>query len=397
MREPVHPQRLRLRPTAAGRILLPVAAAAAGGGWLLGGTTGLFAAALFALLLLAALLAYAHTRGLVLALPRSRASTVGTPFRVELDVANRSRLLAVRDVVLHQGERSGVDAPPSGSFTHLGPRERRAVPLALRLTERGREHEVQLVARSSFPLGLFRCEATYAVPADLLGLPRVGVLLRRDLLDDERGERNPGRRPARLGEEELHGVRDWREGESLRRVHWRLSARRDRLIAREFRRSAVPAVRVLLTTTILEQGPWLRRDPSFERAVALAATLVAHFLRRGRTLRLGLTGERTQWSSHRGRGGLARALVRLAEVQQRPGDPWTALAGALAERDVLGGAGTTLAVLAGRGLEAHTRPGARVLDVDDSGIDAVFRRDAHALRFGVAHVARTDPVEAAAR
>lgn len=375
-------ERVSVAWTRAGRVLTPFAGAALVAGWLFGGTSGLLGAALGALLLGAPVLARLHANGLAVACVRAEAHTVGDFFVTTVAVENRSLFLTARELVLGVGERASVEQRANGFLAALGPGARVETALAVRLVDRGPVSEVTLVLSSAFPFGLFRCRTQHRVSCDLLGLPRVGRVRGLEALDAPRTELADGRRRARFGEEEFYGVRDWREGESLRRVHWKLSAQRDRLIARDVLPLALPEVRVLLIASTAPTGPWSRRDPSFERAVGLAATLVDHALRSGRTVRLRTTLDPPgTWLPLRGRAGLHRALVHLARVEAEEHEPWEELASALASPST-GRRRTaqTFAVLAGgasdsrRGRTSRRARDSVVLDVDDPGIDLVFQR-----------------------
>ena len=117
---------------------------------------------------------------------------------------------------------------------------------------------------------------------------------------------------------------------------------------------------------------------AFEESLSLTATLAEHFLRRGRTVRLTLAGAGSQTLGPlRGRSGLVRGLVALAEVRSAPGNPQELLrefaASGLHENEVL------LGVLTGgrrpvSGQAAETAPFALLLDVDDPSTSALFRR-----------------------
>ena len=71
---------------------------------------------------------------------------------------------------------------------------------------------------------------------------------------------------------DLHGVRDYIQGESLRRVHWRSSARRDKLVVVEYDESLPQDMRVILFGTTSEHRG-VAHSSTFEIAVKVVATL----------------------------------------------------------------------------------------------------------------------------
>ena len=175
---------------------------------------------------------------------------------------------------------------------------------------------------SRFPLGLFRAAARLRVPGRLLVRAqegRVSPLLRRRV----RGRRPvEARRRFAPGDDVIYGVREYRDGDDPRRIHWRTSARRGQLAVTEWRteegREAV---------IVLGRGAGAGGSAAvhFERAVSSAATLWRACLadRMHVTLELG-DGKAIQ--SHGDGRGLDRGLDALARVQaQANRKPRTAL------------------------------------------------------------------------
>jgi uncharacterized protein (DUF58 family) len=295
---------------------------------------------------------------------------VGEGFPVALEVENRSFVFAARHVFFWHG-RGGRrrERMPSGRIDHLASRSRGRVTTLHRMLERGRHASLELVVASSYPFGLVECRREFELAVDFLALPCPGRLgdLRR-LMPAQSGAAVDARRPLQ-GEEELYGVREWRPGESLRRAHWKLSARRGRTMLREFRGAGRPPVHLVLTCRVQQRGAG--RHASFERAVRLTATLAQHFLREGHRLRLTLDGpEPTSLYSARGGRTLVLFLSVLAQVHPSEGEPQPgADPAALSTHDDV-----VLHVLAGGGRRARRPAGdARiVLDVDDPATERVF-------------------------
>ena len=105
-------------------------------------------------------------------------------------------------------------------------------------------------------------------------------------------------------------VRAWQRGDSLRKIHWKLSARRRTLLTRRFEEPAQPEALVLLDCTRPEPGAKeaYTRDALVETAASLFAAQKAEDCE----LRLPLWGEHPTELSLR--MGLPLALERLAAV-----------------------------------------------------------------------------------
>lgn len=93
------------------------------------------------------------------------------------------------------------------------------------------------VVESLHPFGLFRAQRSWALPSEIVVHPRPA---RIDGLRDLRSAvaMFGGQARSRAGEPVIGGLREWREGEDLRSVHWKASARRGDLVVREWDRTA---------------------------------------------------------------------------------------------------------------------------------------------------------------
>jgi len=344
-------QRIRLELGPVGRIALLLALGASAAAAFEPGLARPLAALAWSLLGLGAWLARRRLAGLELEPARPVRAALGV--RLQLRARLRARTPRTGAWTLALSARPGETPLPAALVTGtLGP-EPVELALAWRVRRRGRERELVAELAALDPLGLVRATRKVVLTCDVLGLPRRGELLGERARDGARGAAARGRHVR--GDEELVAVRDWRAGESLRRLHWRLSARRGRAIVRELAAPAEGELELVLITALDEPARRARRA-AFEQAVSLTATLAEHHLRAGRrvTLRLGGgAGARAL----RGRHGLARALTLLAEVEPgpatgegvRPSSP----------------SASRLLVRAGRGRPAALEPaGTRIFDVD---------------------------------
>jgi uncharacterized protein (DUF58 family) len=124
---------------------------------------------------------------------------------------------------------------------------------------RGRYTLEPLTVRSSYPFGLAGRAVQLLPPDDVIVLPRPArVDLERlrtwmfrswAAADERRKQRRVVERAA-----EIHGLRDYRPGDPPRRIHWKATARRNRLTVREYEDAAPP--RLLLVV-----DPWLPKAP----------------------------------------------------------------------------------------------------------------------------------------
>ncbi len=370
----IAPESTRIRPTIAGRTLLPVAGAGLFASWAMGGSSGLLTVLVFAVLAVSVPRTWLPVRGLRLALPGRFECTVGELFRADLHVRNTSAFFRATDLILVAGDTHSEDPRPIGSISAVGKGQTSNHPIELRILDRGRQRKLSLLVIAKAPLNLVRVHLLYEIPVELWGLPRRGRWNSAD--PDDRGRLSQSAHEAlRRAEEEFYGVRDWRAGEGTRRVHWRLSARRDELIVREYRAPAEPPIHLQLSTRVSDRGPWAEKDPGFERACSLVATLGEHFLRLGREVRFSvLRRERGRPMSFKGRRSLRALLLVLAEVRCTPGDPWADIQFVHPSRNAHA---WNIVCFSGGGSRSITNKGDTwLLDVEDPDIDECFRRAA---------------------
>jgi uncharacterized protein (DUF58 family) len=121
-----------------------------------------------------------------------------------------------------------------------------SVRYTLESVPRGRYLFEDVRAELGDPFGLERVTTSLPAPGALLVYPR---LVRLERLFSESGGRSHDghrlllRRPSGF---ELHSVREYEEGESLRRVHWPSTARRGQLMVKELEDSPRDEIAVLL-------------------------------------------------------------------------------------------------------------------------------------------------------
>lgn len=150
---------------------------------------------------------------------------------------------------------------------------------------------LDLVTRS--PFGLIERRVTTMEAAQLTVYPRIGQLSRRwQFLQRQASETHRGLRHDRSAQQqEYHGLRDYRPGDSPRWIHWRTSARLGQPMVKEFEQQNEQDLAILL-------DPWLPRTKvtpeqreSLEKMIQFAATICLETCRhQGRRLLLGWTG-----------------------------------------------------------------------------------------------------------
>ena len=264
---------------------------------------------------------------------RALRSQVGQVFEEHYDIQNNGRWPRLW-IEVHDGSPL-PGAHGSHVITLIGGRESRTYLARTRLTQRG-----------VFPLG-----PTTLVSGDLFGLfpvsrsfPSQDSVLVYPLLVEVQGFPNP---PGLLpGGEALRrrtpqitsnaaGVREYAHGDPLNRIHWVSTARRDRLMVKEFELDPLADVWIFVDAARSVQAAKPYRPPEFdprdfwrkrfkyemppstlEYAVTAAASLARYYLQRGRSVGLAYADQALRiLPSDRGGRQLGKILEALALVQ----------------------------------------------------------------------------------
>lgn len=269
-----------------------------------------------------------------------RTAPAGEPLVIRYQVRNDSRLwpvlaLFIREMQVGKPARRtwrmrwpGKAAPvrpahlPRAFVQHVGPGETLVAETVTVPLRRGALHFERLRCETVFPFGLLLKSVRFDQRSETLVLPRVHRLrpsALRVLAAAGPAGSATSRRPG-PGADFL-GVREYRPGDSLRHVSWRRSATTGTLAVIERSVDAPPRVHVVLD--LRRPTADLRLDPagpdartSEERAISLAASLLAQADRDGYEHRLSVLGMPSPvMPLRRGHWHLQRALAVLGALE----------------------------------------------------------------------------------
>ena len=230
-----------------------------------------------------------------------------------------------------------------GEQRHLLRRNGRrlSVRYVLEALPRGRYTFDDVSVELADPFELERVPVALPAPGALLVYPR---LVRLDRLFSETGTRSHDGRRMLLRRQsgfELHGVREYEQGESLRRVHWRSTARRGQLMVKELEDAPRDEIAVLL-----DADRACVVGASFDVQVRAAGSILETYVRHGRRAVLVVNSERRDVQHvHSPAADWRRALELLAAVEATADSPVARL---LAEEDSPAGRALELVVVTAR-------------------------------------------------
>ena len=176
-----------------------------------------------------------------------------------------------------------------------------------------REAEVSL----EDPLGLERVVATVPVSGVLVVYPRlvaIEALFSESGAALQDGRRLLLRRPSGF---DLHSVREYEQGESLRKVHWPTTARRGQLMVKELEDAPRDEVAVLLDARGTPAGEGF--DTSFDAQVRAAGSVLRSHAARGRRAVLAVNSARRESVHVASLGGDWQAALELLAAVEPDG------------------------------------------------------------------------------
>ncbi|MBI4569162.1 MAG: DUF58 domain-containing protein [Planctomycetes bacterium] len=276
---------------------------------------------LFALILVSGMLSSATFRHLRVRRVAPREARAGEPAPIRFEATNHKYLLASYSIVVEEGAPLAADRARA-FFPCLDPRQAAVATVAYPFTNRGLLRLRQVIVATRYPFGFFRVFQRIDAPAEVLVLPAV-VEMRLDALGA--GEREIGwdaaSSSARGGRHEFHGLREYREGEDPKLIHWKTSARRGALMIREMERDHWRPALLLLDTPPL---PTPADAPRFEKAITFCASAALALARAGHEVAFQAAGPEGPIFVPFGAGGtrdageIQRALAGIEPLPARP-------------------------------------------------------------------------------
>jgi uncharacterized protein (DUF58 family) len=229
----------------------------------------------------------------------------GDAARVDIQIANAG---SRRSPVVQLWEPVGSSGGATMNLAPLRPRERSTAAYRLPTMARGIVRVGPMRARRRDVLGL--ASRTFVIPgsSELLVMPQHTPA--RFALGGSSGKLGDHLRLKAQGQSgsEFHSLREYVQGDDLRRISWKASARSNELIVKE---TALEGVKRCTVVLDIDAGAY--DADGFERAVSAAASLVTGAAAGGLTTRLVALD-----TDLRGHDVAAGALRWLATVQ--PGD-----------------------------------------------------------------------------
>ena len=276
--------------------------------------------------------------------------SAGKTVTVTLGIKNEGRGAAPL-VLLEDSIPAQLAARARFAFSGIESLGERSATYKLRPSMRGRYGLGPAEVSFLDPFSLARTRTSLGEAAELLVHPRIEQLvLPRDLGERRSLTLSATRRPTGSEGEDFYTLREYIEGDDLRKIHWPSTAKRQRYMIRQEETPWHNRATIVLDDRRVAHGQ--QGSQSFEVAVTAVASLVDLYHRSGYSFRL--TGAHEPgFSSGRGSDHFSRCLDLLATISLKSsgragpdqGDPM--LGARLAELEARESAEGTLVIVGG--------------------------------------------------
>lgn len=201
---------------------------------------------------------------------------LGSPMRGQITLGQDGRLpagiLLLEDTVPRE-----LGSRPRFLVDKADLRWRRVVEYPLLARVRGRFSTGPLRVRTTDPFGLVTLDRQFVATSDVLVTPQIVPLpaIRTTGGGGSTGEARP-HRVGVVGQDDAL-VREYRQGDDVRRIHWRSTAKRGELMVRREEQAWDPSASILLDSRASAHAGRGMQN-SIEWAISAAASIALHFL-----------------------------------------------------------------------------------------------------------------------
>ncbi len=195
----------------------------------------------------------------------------GRPVDGTLRVENDSRIWNVRDVIITSAELERPVVIPV-----IDKQRELQVPVAFLFSRRGIANLKSIDCYTRYPFGFFFKKRRLRLSGEIVVFPQLlGHAPERERFRPAPGSEMPSHRPG--PGDEVHSLRDYVAGDSLRQVHWKKSASLGRWVIKQPELEAASAVHVAVDP----YRPRHVREQEFEEMISAAATFIHDAVGRG--------------------------------------------------------------------------------------------------------------------
>jgi uncharacterized protein (DUF58 family) len=167
-----------------------------------------------------------------------------------------------------------------GTFvTMVAGREQQRTSYTVAIRRRGIYRFSDTTLETVFPLGFFHTASIRRSSGRVVVYPRLGEVDTTFFKELEQSLQFIRRASPSRAEEDFRSLREYRDGDNPKWIHWRSTARMQKMLVKEFEEPQAKRVVLLIDTNLQRLGA--QRFALFELALSFAGTVARELLRRG--------------------------------------------------------------------------------------------------------------------
>jgi uncharacterized protein (DUF58 family) len=262
----------------------------------------------------------------------------GETVHAEVEIMQLGRLRGADLMLIPHRLPMAIDAVPEEGITlpDLKKGEHTSARIGLKCSARGAFTLKGFRAETSFPFGILRAWRTFAQERKLLVYPKFFPLGHLSLPIGRRYQPGGVAMVSHLGESfEYLGNREYRDGDNVRDIDWRATARAQKPIVREWVEEYMLRAAVILDTHVpanLRAKVIQQRRTAFERAVSVSAAVSDYMARQDYLVDIFAAGPNLyHLTAGRSLAYLDQILDILACVDENPAEPFDVIEPQIAE------------------------------------------------------------------
>jgi len=213
-----------------------------------------------------------NMRKLVLKVRQDNPVYADTTARIALTMVNKKRIASRSVKVMSSGMAEGINFPLIAGRSEVTG----SLPVIFR--KRGIYRYGDFLIESGYPFIFFIKKVFTSVKGEIIVYPEIKDIDRLSTPFPKEGHEQS---PSKIGKgEEFSMFREFRYGDDSRRIHWKASAKTNKLLVMEYSADELKKMTVILDNLMF------RDENIFEKAVSFAASLTDRFLKEGYFVRL---------------------------------------------------------------------------------------------------------------
>lgn len=227
-----------------------------------------------------------------------------------LTAENKKKFLPSYSFKLLEYENPDLQAK-HGYFMKIRGKENANKRVSYEFAKRGLIKLYAIKMTTKFPFGIISKTKLAICEEDILVLPKIQPVNGIDNLNKNMGSSTPSRHKG-YGTD-IHSLRDYVTGEDVKRIHWKMSAKKSKLVYMERLAEDTKSVTLYFDNYKSSEQQDEKENELFELAVDKAASYCAHFIKRGFKVTLKTLEDETVTADSK--EGLLQILKTLALLE----------------------------------------------------------------------------------